>query len=88
MPTRLLHGHAIECLLLQRQPCSLSCVGNKTQNMQPLPNVRVQDQGAKMGANGVENAKIFFDGTRVPRTALLNRYSDVSDDPDCQTLST
>jgi acyl-CoA oxidase len=40
--------------------------------------VRIEDCGEKMGLNGVDNGRIWFDHVRVPREALLNRYSDVS----------
>ncbi len=40
--------------------------------------VRVEDDGLKMGLNGVDNGRIWFDGVRIPRTALLNRFADVS----------
>ena len=43
-----------------------------------LPGVRIEDDGAKMGLNGVDNGRIWFDGVRVPRTALLNRFADVT----------
>ncbi len=36
--------------------------------------------GYKMGLNGVDNAKLSFDNVRVPREALLNRWSDVTED--------
>ncbi|XP_078489499.1 uncharacterized protein LOC100181361 [Ciona intestinalis] len=49
-------------------------------NMQIMPRVRVEDMGHKMGLNGVDNAKLFFDNVRVPRENLLNRYSDVAED--------
>jgi acyl-CoA oxidase len=39
--------------------------------------VRIEDCGEKMGLNGVDNGRIYFDGVRVPREALLNRYADV-----------
>jgi acyl-CoA oxidase len=42
--------------------------------------VRIEDDGEKMGLNGVDNGKIWFDNVRVPRDALLNRYADVDDD--------
>merc|ERR1711962_1243167 len=45
-----------------------------------IPGVTVEDMGYKMGLNGVDNAKLSFDNVRVPRTALLNRYSDVSEE--------
>ena len=35
--------------------------------------------GHRMGCNGVDNGKLFFDHVRVPRENLLNRYSDVVD---------
>jgi acyl-CoA oxidase len=44
------------------------------------PGVRIEDDGPKMGLNGVDNGKIWFDGVRVPRTALLNRFADVTPD--------
>jgi acyl-CoA oxidase len=42
------------------------------------PGVQIEDCGEKMGLNGVDNGRIWFDGVRVPRAALLNRYGDVS----------
>ncbi len=42
--------------------------------------VRIEDSGEKMGLNGVDNGRIWFDGVRVPRDALLNRYADVDGD--------
>lgn len=53
--------------------------------LQVMPNVRVEDMGHKMGLNGVDNAKLFFDNIRVPRENLLNKYSDVS--PEGEFLS-
>jgi acyl-CoA oxidase len=41
--------------------------------------VRIEDCGEKMGLNGVDNGRIYFDGVRVPREALLNRYGDVDE---------
>lgn len=45
-----------------------------------LPGVRIEDCGRKIGLNGVDNGRIWFSGVRVPRTALLNRYADVTED--------
>ncbi|MGX1481765.1 acyl-CoA oxidase [Streptomyces griseus] len=45
-----------------------------------LPGVRIEDDGRKMGLNGVDNGRISFDGVRVPREALLNRFADVTPD--------
>ncbi len=45
-----------------------------------LPGVRIEDNGPKMGENGVDNARIWFDGVRVDRDALLDRYGNVAPD--------
>ena len=41
--------------------------------------VRIEDCGEKMGLNGVDNGRIWFDNVRVPRQALLNRYGGVNE---------
>jgi acyl-CoA oxidase len=46
----------------------------------PCPGVRIADDGPKIGLNGVDNGRIWFDDVRIPRTNLLNRYAEVSDD--------
>jgi acyl-CoA oxidase len=46
---------------------------------EPIPGVRLEDCGQKIGLNGVDNGRIWFDAVRVPRTALLNRYADVTE---------
>jgi acyl-CoA oxidase len=43
-----------------------------------VPGVRIEDSGEKLGLNGVDNGRIWFDDLRVPRDALLNRYGDVT----------
>jgi acyl-CoA oxidase len=45
-----------------------------------LPGVRIEDCGQKIGLNGVDNGRIWFDHVRVPRTAMLNRYAEVRED--------
>ncbi|MGX1837712.1 acyl-CoA dehydrogenase family protein [Streptomyces diastaticus] len=45
---------------------------------EPALGVRIEDDGRKMGLNGVDNGRIHFDGVRVPREALLNRFADVT----------
>ncbi|HEX4281079.1 MAG TPA: acyl-CoA dehydrogenase family protein, partial [Solirubrobacteraceae bacterium] len=44
-----------------------------------LQGVRIEDCGEKMGLNGVDNGRIWFDNVRVPREALLNRYGGVNE---------
>ena len=43
-----------------------------------LPGVRVEDCGLKMGLNGVDNGRLWFDSVFVPRENLLDRFSRVS----------
>ncbi|WP_232531958.1 acyl-CoA dehydrogenase family protein [Microbacterium halophytorum] len=45
-----------------------------------LPGVGGEDDGPKGGLNGVDNGRLHFDGVRVPRANLLNRYGDVAAD--------
>ena len=52
----------------------------RDKNLDVVPGVRIDDMGHKIGMNGVDNAKFFFDNVRVPRENLLNLYSDVSED--------
>ncbi len=47
---------------------------------EPMPGVRIEDCGPKIGLNGVDNGRLWFDQVRVPRTALLNRYAAVTED--------
>lgn len=41
----------------------------------PAPGVTIEDVGEKMGLNGVDNGRLFFDHVRVPRHALLDRFA-------------
>ncbi len=52
----------------------------RDENNHVLPGVRIEDNGPKMGENGVDNARIWFDGVRVDRDALLDRYGRVAAD--------
>ena len=49
----------------------------RDENGRTLPGITIEDDGYKMGLNGVDNGRIWFDHVRVPRTALLNRFADV-----------
>src|SRR3954452_11089566 len=46
----------------------------------PCPGVRLEDCGPKLGLNGVDNGRIWFDHVRVPRENLLDRYATVAAD--------
>jgi len=54
-------------------------------DMNVMPNVRVEDMGHKIGLNGVDNAKLVFDNVHVPRENLLNKFSDVAKGGDFTT---
>ncbi|MCS5715559.1 acyl-CoA dehydrogenase family protein [Herbiconiux sp. CPCC 205716] len=45
-----------------------------------LPGIGGEDDGLKGGLNGIDNGRLHFDGVRIPRSNLLNRYGDVSAD--------
>jgi acyl-CoA oxidase len=45
-----------------------------------LPGIEIEDDGPKVGLNGVDNGRISFDHVRVPRDALLDRFGKVGED--------
>ncbi|XP_012527956.1 peroxisomal acyl-coenzyme A oxidase 3 [Monomorium pharaonis] len=46
----------------------------------PFPGVIVGDMGEKIALNGIDNGFLMFDNYSVPRSCLLNRTADVSED--------
>ncbi|MFC3971384.1 acyl-CoA dehydrogenase family protein [Maribacter confluentis] len=42
-----------------------------------LPGIRVEDNGYKLGLNGVDNGKIWFNQVSVPKVNLLNKYGTI-----------
>jgi acyl-CoA oxidase len=44
-----------------------------------MSGVTVKDSGYKMGLNGVDNGRIWFDNVRVPKDNLLNRFGDIDE---------
>jgi acyl-CoA oxidase len=45
-----------------------------------LPGIRIEDCGPKLGLDGVDNGRIWFDHVRIPRENLLDRYAQVAAD--------
>ncbi len=45
-----------------------------------LPGILIADNGYKLGLNGVDNGKIWFNQVVVPRENLLNKYGEIRDD--------
>jgi acyl-CoA oxidase len=52
----------------------------RTDDGAPAAGVRIGDCGHKMGLNGVDNGRLWFDRVRIPRTSLLNRFGTVDAD--------
>ena len=52
----------------------------RTEDGTPMPRVRIEDCGEKMGLNGVDNGRLWFDHVRIPRENLLDRYASVAPD--------
>lgn len=57
----------------------------RTADGAPMPGVRIEDNGDKLGLNGVDNGRLWFDQVRVPRTALLNRFAEVTPEGEYQS---
>ncbi|WP_299256261.1 acyl-CoA dehydrogenase [uncultured Aquimarina sp.] len=49
----------------------------RNEQHQLMPGVTIEDNGYKLGLNGVDNGKIWFHQVRVPRENLLNKYGDI-----------
>ncbi|WP_439129304.1 acyl-CoA dehydrogenase family protein [Polaribacter sp.] len=47
---------------------------------QLMPGVIIEDNGYKLGLNGVDNGKIWFHQVKVPKENLLNKYGDITKD--------
>ncbi|MEQ5792195.1 acyl-CoA dehydrogenase family protein [Muricauda sp. NFXS6] len=52
----------------------------RNENHEELEGVTVEDNGYKLGLNGVDNGKIWFNNVKVPRENLLNKYGEIRDD--------
>ncbi|MDB2385420.1 acyl-CoA dehydrogenase family protein [Polaribacter sp.] len=50
----------------------------RDEQQQLMPGVIIEDNGYKLGLNGVDNGKIWFHQVRVPRENLLNKYGDIT----------
>jgi acyl-CoA oxidase len=51
----------------------------RDKNGELLRGVTVKDCGYKMGLNGVDNGRLWFDNVVVPRENLLNKYGDIDE---------
>ncbi len=48
----------------------------------PLPGITVEDDGPKIGLNGVDNGRLLFHQVRIPRPNMLDRFAQVSPEGD------
>src|SRR5690606_19791757 len=53
---------------------------------QLLPGIRIEDSGYKMGLNGVDNGRIWFDEVRVAADMLLDRFGRIDAEGRYQSL--
>jgi acyl-CoA oxidase len=45
-----------------------------------LPGIEIEDNGPKIGLNGVDNGRIWFNRVRIPRSEMLDRFAQVEPD--------
>ncbi|CAM6056660.1 unnamed protein product [Sphagnum tenellum] len=50
------------------------------------PGLRIADCGHKIGLNGIDNGRIWFDKVHIPRENLLNSVADVTPDGHYQSM--
>lgn len=50
----------------------------RTRSGRPLPGIRIEDCGEKVGLNGLDNGRLSFDRVRIPRVNLLDRFAEVT----------
>jgi acyl-CoA oxidase len=54
---------------------------------EPLPGIEVGDIGAKLGYNSIDNGYLMFNNVKVPRSALLSRFSEITKEGDFEMKS-
>ena len=52
----------------------------RNEDHSPVTGVRIEDMGLKLGCNGVDNGKLWFDRVKVPRDSLLDAWSSMSEE--------
>lgn len=52
----------------------------RNEKHETLDGITVEDNGYKLGLNGVDNGKIWFNNVKVPRQNLLDKYGEIRDD--------
>ena len=49
------------------------------ENDELLPGVKIEDNGYKLGLNGVDNGRLWFDNVKVPAENLLDKFGSIDD---------
>ena len=57
----------------------------RNQDHQELPGVTIEDNGYKLGLNGVDNGKIWFNQVKVPVENLLDKYGGIDSNGEYQS---
>jgi acyl-CoA oxidase len=52
----------------------------RNENHETLEGITIEDNGYKLGLNGVDNGKIWFHNVKVPRQNLLDNYGEIRND--------
>lgn len=52
----------------------------RNENHKVLSGITIEDNGYKLGLNGVDNGKIWFNQVKVPRENLLNKYGTITEE--------
>ncbi|WP_420577711.1 acyl-CoA dehydrogenase [Ekhidna sp.] len=50
-----------------------------------MPGITIEDCGRKMGLNGVDNGKIWFDQVQIPLENMLDRYASIDENGEFQS---
>ena len=54
---------------------------------EPLPGVEVGDIGTKLGYNSIDNGYLLFKNFKVPRSAMLSRFAEITKEGDFELKS-
>lgn len=49
----------------------------REEDMSLKDGIRIEDMGVKTIANDLDNARVWFDQVRLPKTSLLNKFADI-----------
>ena len=51
-----------------------------TETMELMDGIKIEDMGDKTVANDLDNARVWFDHVKLPKSALLNKFAAIEDD--------